>query len=128
MAPPRFSPRGQKSSHKTGGDATDRAQIVPGPKPADETTDTGGSEGEITPTQRRHRLAWAVLLARVFQFDLTVCEQCGATVKIVAAVTEPSSIRTYLDGVGLPAPATPIAPARTHPQQQFDIDSAASAA
>ncbi len=54
--------------------ATDRAQIVPGPKPADEATDTGGSEGETTPAQRRHRLAWAVLLARVFQFDLTVCE------------------------------------------------------
>ena len=55
--------------------ATDRAQIVPGPKPADEATDTGGSEGEITPAR-----------------------------------------------------APPIAPARTHPQQQFDIDSAASAA
>ena len=123
--------------------ATDRAQIVPGPKPADEATDTGGSEGEITPAQRRHRLAWAVLLAPVFQFDLTVGEPCGATVKIVAAgvcrrqtlrrssdrpVTEPASIRTYLDGVGLPARAPPIAPARTHPQQQFDIDSAASAA
>ncbi len=34
----------------------------------------------------------------------------------------------YLDGVGLPARAPPIAPARPHPQQQFDMDSAASAA
>ena len=48
----------------------------------------------------------------------TVCEQCGGTVKIVAAVTEPSSIRTYLDGVGLPAPAPPIAPA-THTQSDL---------
>ena len=48
--------------------------------------------------------------------------------KIVAAVTDPRSIRTYLEGVGRPARAPPIAPARPHPQQQFDMDYAASAA
>ncbi len=37
--------------------AVDRAQIVPGPKPADEETDVGGSEAASTPAQRRHRLA-----------------------------------------------------------------------
>ena len=47
----------------------------------------------------------------MFQFELTVCDQCGGTVKIVAAVTDPSSIRTYLE-VGLPARAPPIAAAR----------------
>jgi hypothetical protein len=62
----------------------------------------GGSKGETTPAQRRHRLAWAVLLARVFQFELSVCDRCGGQVKIVAAVTEPRSIRTYLEGIGLP--------------------------
>ena len=67
--------------------AVDRAQIVPGPKPADEETDVGGSEAASTPAQRRHRLAWAVLLARVFQFELSVWDQCGGNVKIVAAVT-----------------------------------------
>ena len=108
--------------------AADRAPIVPGPKQSDEATEAHVSEGACAPAQRRHRLAWAVLLARVFQLDLTVCEPCGGTVKIVAAVTEPASIRTYLDGVGLPARAPPIAPARTHPQQQFDIDYAAAAA
>ena len=44
--------------------AADRAQIVPDPKPADHGTDAGGREDESTPAQRRHRLAWAVLLAR----------------------------------------------------------------
>ena len=57
--------------------AAGRAQIVPGPKPAHDATDAGGSEGETTPAQRRHRLAWAVLLARVFQFELTVWDRCG---------------------------------------------------
>ena len=59
------------------------------PKPADEETDVGGSEAASTPAQRRHRLAWAVLLARVFQFELSVCDRCGGQVKIVAAVTDP---------------------------------------
>ena len=106
--------------------AVDRAQIVPGPIAADEAADAG--ENESTPAPRRHRLAWAVLLARVFQFELTVCDRCGGKVKIVAAVTDPRSIRTYLEGVGLPARAPPIAPARPHPQHEFDMDYAASAA
>jgi hypothetical protein len=109
--------------------AAHRAPIVPGPKPAHDGTDTGGSEGEFTPAQRRHRLAWAVLLARVFQFEVTLCDRCGGKVKIVAAVTDAGSIRKYLQGVGLTARAPPIAPARTQPQHQFDIiDCAASAA
>ncbi len=64
----------------------------------------------------------------MFQFDLTVCDQCGGRVKIVAAVTDTGSIRKYLEGVGLPARAPPIAPPRPHPQHEFDLDSAATAA
>jgi len=108
--------------------ATDRAQIVPGPKPAEKETDVHESDPASTPAQRRHRLSWAVLLARVFQFDLTVCDQCGGRMKIVAAVTDKGSIRKYLEGVGLPARAPPIAPPRPHPQHEFDLDYAASAA
>ena len=54
--------------------------------------------------------------------------RCGGQVKIVAAVTEPGSIRTYLEGIGLPARAPPIAAARPDPQREFDLDYAASAA
>ena len=107
--------------------AADRAQIVPGPKPAHDGTAASDREGQTTPAQRRHRLAWAVLLARVFQFELTVCDRCAGQVKIVAAVTEPRSIRTYLQGVGLPTRAPPIARPRPHPQKQFEMDYAASA-
>ena len=39
---------------------------------------------------------------------------------IIAALTDPTSIRGYLKGVGLPSRAPPIAPARPHPQTQFD--------
>ncbi|HIG17672.1 MAG TPA: hypothetical protein EYQ31_10530, partial [Candidatus Handelsmanbacteria bacterium] len=62
----------------------DRAHIVPGPKVQDEATDSLGNDGTSTPAQRRHRLSWAVLLSRVFHFELSVCERCGGTVKVVA--------------------------------------------
>ncbi len=42
---------------------------------------------------------------------------------IIAALTEPSSIRKYLEGVGLSARAPPIAKARPQPQQEFDTNS-----
>ncbi len=100
--------------------AADRAQIVPGPK--EEASAGRTSEGEPTPAQRRHRLAWAVLLARVFQFDVTECPACGGRMQIVAAVTDGRSIGRYLEGVGLPSRAPPIAPARPPPQQEFDLE------
>jgi hypothetical protein len=40
--------------------------------------------------------------------------------KIIAALTDPSSIRRYLHGMGLPTRAPPIAPARPHLQPKFD--------
>ena len=84
------------------------------------------SEGDPTPAQRRHRLAWAVLLARVWAIDVTECPACGGRMKIVAAVTDPCSIRRYLEGVGLPARAPPISPARPQRQQELDLQFAAA--
>ena len=48
--------------------------------------------------------------------------------KIVAALTDPTSIRTYLEGVGLPARPPPIAPARPTPQPELETLHTASAA
>ena len=110
--------------------AVDRAQIVPGPKEEVkeevEMSPESTSEGDPTPAQRRHRLAWAVLLARVWAIDVTECPACGGRMKILAAVTDPCSIRRYLEGVGLPARAPPIAPARPQRQQELDLQFAAA--
>ena len=99
--------------------AADRAAIVPGPQAeADEATCNGRHSGQgQTSTYRR---SWATLLARVFRIDVTRCPDCGGRMKIIAALTEPSSIRHCLQGMGLPARAPPIAAARRHPQTEFD--------
>ena len=97
--------------------AADRAHIVPGPSPLTEASaNCGGGEA----SRRRHRVEWARLLARVFQVDVTTCDACGGSMKIIAALTEPGAIQRYLDGVGLPARAPPIAPAQPHRQLEFD--------
>ena len=99
--------------------AADRAAIVPGPQAeADEATCNGRHSGQgQTSTYRR---SWATLLARVFRIDVTRCPDCGGRMKIIAALTDPSSIRRCLQGMGLPARAPPIAAARPDPQAQLD--------
>ena len=67
-----------------------------------------------------YRLPWARLFARVFLVDVTECPACGATMKIIAALAEPLTIRSYLDGVGQPSHAPPIAPPRPLPQIEFE--------
>ena len=99
--------------------AAGRAQIVPGPKEKASESSTC-PDAEPTPAQRRHRLAWATLLARVFRLDVTQCPGCGGNMKIIAALTDTGSIQTYLEGVGLPSRAPPITPAGANPQPEFD--------
>ena len=67
------------------------------------------------------RLAWAVLLARVFSIDVSTCDRCGGRMRVIAALTEPATIRRYLQGVGLPAQPPPIAPPRAPPQTELEF-------
>ena len=96
--------------------AKDRARIVPAGKDARPDA-CEGFEARST-----HRVAWAALLARVFHLQMTRCEHCGGRMRIVAAITEPASVRRYLAGVGLPADPLALAPARPPPQAEFDYD------
>lgn len=61
------------------------------------------------------------LLARVFLLDVTRCPECGGPMKIIAALTDPASIRAYLDGVGLPSRAPPVADPRPDPQHELNF-------
>ena len=94
--------------------ARDRAKIVPG----------GGNEpkaqSDSTHQPCPHRLSWCQFLARVFSIDVTECPDCGGQMKIIAALTDPASIRSYLEGVGLSARPPPIVPARPAQQSEFE--------
>ena len=77
----------------------DRAQIVPGPSRLTAAEDFAHPETERGGA-RSHRVSWAKLLARVFQgsllpVDVTECPACGGRLKIVAALTDPVSVRRY---------------------------------
>jgi len=58
---------------------------------------------------------------RSFSLDVTLCPRCGGQMRLIAALTDADSIRTYLTGVGLPADAPAISPARPPPQQELDF-------
>ena len=101
--------------------AADRSRIVPGPATtADEAEDGTGHVHAGAGPSVRHRLSWAKLLARVFRIDVSVCPDCGGPMRVIAALTEPASIRRCLQGMGLSGRAPPIAPARPAPQAVFD--------
>ena len=98
--------------------AADRAQIVPVPTQQDNTP-AAATASAGKPHLRR--LAWVVLLARVFAIDVSVCPRCGGRMRLIAAQTDPDSIRTYLTGVGLPAEPPIIAPARPPSPRELDL-------
>jgi hypothetical protein len=95
--------------------AAHRRHLVPHPAPP-------GTSQTTHPTARPCRHAWQQLLARVFQIQLT-CPRCGGPLRVLAALTDPRSIRTYLTGIGLDSKPPPIAPA--HLPTQTDLDFAA---
>jgi hypothetical protein len=95
--------------------AKQRAKVVPaesnGNTPSEERKKSGST---------KYRLAWAALLARTFQTDVSVCPVCQGKMKIIAFITDPASVRRYLEGQGLDAEAPAIAPARPPPQMKFE--------
>ena len=94
--------------------AKDREKIVPAISVEEQPDD------EQAPAPRKYRLSWSALLARTFNLHLETCSLCGGKMKVVAAVTDPASVRRYLQGVGLPAATPTLAPARAPPQTEFD--------
>ncbi len=93
--------------------ARDRHRIVP----AQPLAESPAANRASSAPPCGHRLGWAALLARVFAPDLSACPAGGGRLRIIAALTDPASIRRYLVGVGLP----PKAPPRAPPQPQFEF-------
>src|SRR5579884_3665554 len=70
----------------------------------------GNTEQAKLPPRKNN--SWASLLKRVFEIDVLVCELCGSSVRIIAAIQPPDTTRKILDCLGLPSRPPPIAPAR----------------
>jgi len=92
-----------------------RAQVVP----AESTGNTPSEERRKTGSTK-YRLVWSALLARTFKFQVDICPHCQGKMRIVAFITDPASVRRYLEGEGLEAEPPPIAPARSPPQMEFE--------
>ncbi len=85
------------------------AALVP-PSPAENAS--GQPADHVHALASPARLSWARLLKRVFDIDLEHCPQCGGSLKIIAAIVEPSVIARLLAHLGLPTRAPPRSPAR----------------
>ena len=64
------------------------------------------------PSPRPRRLPWADLLQRVFGIQALRCE-CGKSMRVIAAITEPTVAKRILERMGLPPRAPPLTPACT---------------
>jgi len=49
---------------------------------------------------------------RVFALDVLECPRCGGRRKLIAVITDPVVIVAFLDSLGVPSRAPPMAPAR----------------
>ena len=65
----------------------------------------------VRPSVRPRRLPWADLLKRIFGVDALQCE-CGHSMRVIAAITEPTVAKAILKCMGLPPRAPPLEPAR----------------
>ena len=65
-----------------------RPQIIPS-RP-DILNGTSDDPEGAPPQSTRARISWARLLKRVFDIDIERCPHCGGTLKIIAAIEDPS--------------------------------------
>ena len=88
---------------------------MPGFPSAPVNTNTHSADhGAAPPPSAPARMSWARLLKRVFDIDIEQCSQCGGTLKIIAAIEDPTVIAKILTHLGLPARAPPRSPARSY--------------
>ena len=96
--------------------------LAPHAKNRDKVVPKKPDEEELRKTRvlSKNRLLFAALLARTFGLNLEICSHGGGRMRLVAALTDPTSIKKYLDGVGLPSGIPELKPARPPPQLDFD--------
>ncbi len=111
-----------------------RSQIVPQAMANPVTAHAG--EGPPIPSTPKLSISWARLLKRVFNIDMERCPNCqgrltitapahpcargiSASLHVIAAIEDPSTIAKILKHLGLPARAPPRAPAKNPAFYEF---------
>jgi hypothetical protein len=92
------------------GNATERAEVVPGRPPRKEEQLPLFREGEprhLEPPPPPTRHPWAWLLKRVFAAEVSLCPRCPGKMRIVELATEPADAARVLADLGLAARAPP---------------------
>ena len=94
-----------------------RPQIIPGRPDTlyDASDDLEGAPHHSTSV----RMSWARLLKRVFDIDIELCSNCDGTLKIIAAIVDPSVIAKILAHLGLPTRAPPMCSALPVPRPRL---------
>jgi hypothetical protein len=92
-----------------------RSHVVP-QQPEEKSAETPSEAGEVKKTRDPRRLSWSELLKRVFQIDLTICPDCGGTLKFIATIQERSVVEQILSHLGLPTEPPTFHPPRSPPQ------------
>ncbi len=82
--------------------------------------------GELQPPPgRAHRPAsrasviWAMLMARIFEVLPLTCPRCSQPMRIIAFISEPSTVRRILIHLHLPTTPPPLSPARGPPDPEL---------
>jgi len=78
-----------------------RSQIIPGSP--ERATETSSEDAHVQGAPAR--MSWARRLKRVFDIDIHHCPNCGAALKIIAAIEDPPVIVKILTYLGLPTRA-----------------------
>lgn len=63
---------------------------------------------------------WAALLARIYDVFPLVCPNCKGELRLIAFITERSTIEQILGHIGEPTAPPPVAPARAPPGTLID--------
>ncbi len=71
-----------------------RSEITPGGRGRRRSVTNTGEEKSAA--ERHAAMTWAQRLKRVFNIDMSTCEQCGGSVRVVACIEDPEVIRHIL--------------------------------
>ena len=98
--------------------ADDTGRLEAASKPCPGPPNPDASIAEL----RERRLTWGELMHRVFAVDVLECPRCGGRRELIAVITDPAVIVAFLDSLGVPSRAPPMAPVRYEDVPEADPD------